>query len=373
MENIQQYQRAVTPTMGAASNDNAKVRGKMLSYSTRRGVGTNSDSSSTRGQQQQHLPQPVQTQRVPRNSGNSLKSLHIGQSLEISGQSKPVSGNRVPISNSRPDIYGIGTHEVTKEFNKISSYLPHQDLEPLSDSVPPDGVLFARYKSRPGSLVVFRLHDERARNPERLNLDRRQLDICPHLEQEQRLRLLNFQNNNIRLIQNLENLPNLIFLDLYNNKLSTLEGSLSSVRGLRVLMVGKNRISEISNITSLKKLDVLDLHSNDISEIQGLDGLQDLRVLNLAGNCIPIVHNISMLSSLTELNLRRNSIEQVLELDQIPSLQRVFLSHNHISLERNIRCLYSLKLLIELSLDANPIAEENPDDYRILIIGRIPR
>jgi hypothetical protein len=35
--------------------------------------------------------------------------------------------------------------------------------------------------------------------------------------------------------------------------------------------------------------------------------------------------------------------------------------------------LYSLHLLIELSLDANPIAEESPDEYRILIIGRIPR
>ena len=50
--------------------------------------------------------------------------------------------------------------------------------------------------------------------------------------QEQRLRLLNFQNNNIRLIQNLENLPNLIFLDLYNNKITTLEGSVSSVKGI---------------------------------------------------------------------------------------------------------------------------------------------
>jgi Leucine-rich repeat (LRR) protein len=118
---------------------------------------------------------------------------------------------------------------------------------------------------------------------------------------------------------------------------------------------------------------VLDLHSNEITAIQGLDGLQDLRVLNLAGNCIRTVHNISMLSSLTELNLRRNNIDQVLELDRIPSLQRVFLSHNHIALERNIMCLYSLKLLIELSLDANPIADESPDDYRLLIIGRIPR
>ncbi len=103
------------------------------------------------------------------------------------------------------------------------------------------------------------------------------------LEHEQRLRLLNFQNNNIKAIQNLENLPNLIFLDLYNNRLTSLEGPLATIRGLRVLMAGKNRIGAISNLTHLRKLDVLDLHSNDIRVVEGLDGLTDLRVLNLAG------------------------------------------------------------------------------------------
>jgi hypothetical protein len=52
----------------------------------------------------------------------------------------------------------------------------------------------------------------------------------------------------------------------------------SAVKGLRVLMAGKNRISAISNLAQLRKLDVLDLHSNDIHEIQGLHGLTDLRV-----------------------------------------------------------------------------------------------
>ena len=86
-----------------------------------------SSETSGRGQQAQHIPQPGQNQRMPRHSVNGLKSLHIGQSLEISGQSKPVGGNRV-----RQDIYCSDT---SKEFQKISSYLPHQDLEPLSDSV----------------------------------------------------------------------------------------------------------------------------------------------------------------------------------------------------------------------------------------------
>jgi Leucine-rich repeat (LRR) protein len=43
---------------------------------------------------------------------------------------------------------------------------------------------------------------------------------------ELRLRLLNFQNNAIRSIQNLENLPNLIFLDLYVSVLSVYQSRL---------------------------------------------------------------------------------------------------------------------------------------------------
>lgn len=148
MENIQQYQRAVTPTMGpgASTSDNAKVRGKMLSYSTRRGGAVVSgESGTTRGQQLQQQPQATQSshthqhpQRVPRTSVNSLKSLNIGQSLEISGQSKPVSGNRAQVSSSsRQDMLygGLISGDMAREFSKMSAYLPHQDLEPLSDSV----------------------------------------------------------------------------------------------------------------------------------------------------------------------------------------------------------------------------------------------
>lgn len=212
--------------------------------------------------------------------------------------------------------------------------------------------------------------------------------MCPHLELETRLRLLNFQNNNIRHIRNVDHLNHLIFLDMYNNKLTSLDGPLSNIMGLRVLMAGKNRISNISNLTQLKKLDVLDLHSNCISEITGLHTLTELRVLNLAGNKISTIQNMSKLVSLTELNLRRNLIQEVRELNQLPALQRVFLSHNVIQAYEDIQCLFHMPSLIELSLDGNPIsqnqqsAQEDSKDreskgvlnrmYRTYIIEHVP-
>ena len=79
---------------------------------------------------------------------------------------------------------------------------------------------------------MYRSPAEKLADPERLNLDRRGLTSCPVLEGEERLRLLNYQNNAISSIGNLRGLPNLIFLDLYNNAIERISG-LSPVRTLR--------------------------------------------------------------------------------------------------------------------------------------------
>ena len=56
-------------------------------------------------------------------------------------------------------------------------------------------------------------------NPERLNLDRRGLQNCCIIEGEDKLRLLNYESNSITTISNMVHMPNLIFLDLYNNQI----------------------------------------------------------------------------------------------------------------------------------------------------------
>ena len=56
---------------------------------------------------------------------------------------------------------------------------------------------------------------------------------------------------------------NLIFLDLYDNRIERISG-LANLVNLRVLMLGKNRISKIENLENLVHLDVLDLHGNQV-------------------------------------------------------------------------------------------------------------
>mgnify|MGYP003329260361 CR=1 FL=1 len=59
--------------------------------------------------------------------------------------------------------------------------------------------------------MVYRKPSERNANPDRLNLDKRDLTHMPLLEGEERLRLLNLQHNHVSKIENLVSLPALIF------------------------------------------------------------------------------------------------------------------------------------------------------------------
>ncbi|RXM98534.1 Leucine-rich repeat-containing protein 49 [Acipenser ruthenus] len=229
---------------------------------------------------------------------------------------------------------------------------------PLSPKLAYANEHFVKSLFKPGTPVFLRSPEDSAANPDRLDLDRRNLLVCPLLEGEENLRLLNFQHNLISEIQHLSHLRRLIFLDLYDNHITEISG-LSALTSLRVLMLGTNRISRISGLESLSKLDVLDLHGNQIYKMENLSHLLELRVLNLAGNNIVCVEELKGLNSLIELNLRRNHITTVRDVDCLPSLQRLFLSCNTITNFEDIACLSGSPSLTEVSLDENPIAQES--------------
>ncbi|XP_072050713.1 leucine-rich repeat-containing protein 49-like isoform X2 [Amphiura filiformis] len=227
----------------------------------------------------------------------------------------------------------------------------------VSSHIPGEKIVFAESPAYPGIPIVYRTPEERSANPDRLNLDRRRLTICPMLEGEDQLRLLNFQHNSIHKIEHLASLRRLIFLDLYDNQIEEISG-LGALKALRVLMLGKNRIRKIENLNTLSKLDVLDLHGNQISKIENISHLEELRVLNLAGNEIVHVNNLTGMESLTELNLRRNKIMTMSEGDKLSSLQRLFLSFNNITCFDDISCISDSPSLAEVSLDGNPFSQD---------------
>ncbi|OMJ83705.1 hypothetical protein SteCoe_14384 [Stentor coeruleus] len=266
-----------------------------------------------------------------------------GKSLNIGVKKLPIAPGAIKYDPSK-----ISTNETDERYQYL---LKRAIIRRVEND---DKIIFAELPGLPGVLVVYRKPSERNSNPERLNLDRRELTQMPLLEGEERLRLLNYQHNFISKIENLLSLPNLIFLDLYNNQIKEIN-SLHTVPTLRVLMLGKNLIDKIKNLNGLTKLDVLDLHSNKIVKIENVSHLQELRVLNLANNQIQVVDNLEGLLALTELNLRRNLIDNVKSINVLPKLQRVFLSNNKIDRFENLECLSQCISLSELALDGNPI------------------
>ncbi|ORY47054.1 L domain-like protein [Rhizoclosmatium globosum] len=220
---------------------------------------------------------------------------------------------------------------------------------------------------RPEDIPFQRAEDERELNPERINLNRKSLQSCVILSNEERLRLLNYQTNSITKIEHLDNLRNLVFLDFYNNAIEKIEG-LDYLSNLRVLMLGRNKIQKIEGLESLSKLDVLDLHANQITTVENLEPLTSLRVLNLEDNSINTLHKLPI-PTLAELNLKRNQIQTIHGIQSLVNLKRLVLSNNSVASFENIIDLLLSTTLLELSLEGNPITADQY--YRLILANRI--
>nr|XP_048279447.1 leucine-rich repeat-containing protein 49 isoform X3 [Myodes glareolus] len=254
--------------------------------------------------------------------------------------------------------------KLNRETPSFPGRLLQHDLERNYSSRQGDHINLVS-SSMPPFPILQRSSEEKILYSDRLTLERQKLTVCPIIDGEEHLRLLNFQHNFITRIQNISNLQRLIFLDLYDNQIEEISG-LSTLRSLRVLLLGKNRIKKISNLENLKNLDVLDLHGNQITKIENVNHLCDLRVLNLARNLLSHVDNLNGLDSLTELNLRHNQITSVRDVDNLPCLQRLFLSFNNISSFDSVSCLAESTSLSDITFDGNPIAQESWYKHTVL-------
>jgi len=246
---------------------------------------------------------------------------------------------------ARPSDAEQGTLAGTRAGNSSQPPLHGNSL-----AGPSDGIVVTDAN---GATIVYRTKAARSADLERLNLDNRNLNSIPIFEQENSLRLLNFQHNVITQINtNLAGMENLVFLDLYDNKLTKI-ANLSPLVNLRVLMLGKNSIQKLSGLDQLTRLDVLDMHRNKLSQIEGLDKLLALRVLNLATNKLVKVENLETLSSLSELNLRRNRIRSISGLSNLVKLRHLFLSDNRLQSLEALNEVFQCADVVELTLDGN--------------------
>nr|BAA90984.1 unnamed protein product [Homo sapiens] len=283
-------------------------------------------------------------------SGRAANNVNCGLHLVIQTSSLPEK-NKVEF-------------KLNKDTSSFPGRLLQHDLERNYSSRQGDHINLVS-SSLSSFPILQRSSEEKILYSDRLSLERQKLTVCPIINGEDHLRLLNFQHNFITRIQNISNLQKLISLDLYDNQIEEISG-LSTLRCLRVLLLGKNRIKKISNLENLKSLDVLDLHGNQITKIENINHLCELRVLNLARNFLSHVDNLNGLDSLTELNLRHNQITFVRDVDNLPCLQHLFLSFNNISSFDSVSCLADSSSLSDTTFDGNPIAQESWYKHTVL-------
>lgn len=124
--------------------------------------------------------------------------------FNIQGTNAKVISNRPGVSNPTaghpvPDVgvYGSNSNlvnnqkinvETNEEDERYRYLLKNGIVRRVEDE---DKIIFAELPQIPGVLVVYRKPSERTANPDRLNLDKRDLTHMPLLEGEERLRLLN--------------------------------------------------------------------------------------------------------------------------------------------------------------------------------------
>jgi leucine-rich repeat-containing protein 49 len=323
------------------------------------------DFSLLQYQQQQQQQQQQQSQQ---SSPCQFNSETLPRKRTTSNRLQSGSNFKL-VNESNKFLEDILAHS-KRSLKQTGALQTHQNAptSPPSQMVSSASSVASSIQLPPSCIVINRTLDEKILFPDKLILERRNLTSCPVIEGEDDLKLINYQHNQIKQINNLDQMKSLIFLDLYDNRIEKMS-SISSLLNLRVLMLGKNRIEKIESLKELVFLDILDLHGNEITKVENLNHLRELRVLNLAANQIKCVENIRGLDSLVELNLRRNQIDDINELEYCPKLQRLFLSYNEITSLANIKNFNAISNIQELALDNNPLSSER--NYKRNIIGQL--
>lgn len=177
-----------------------------------------------------------------------------------------------------------------------------------------------------------------------LDLTHNRLKAITNVSGLAQLHTLILRQNLLTEVSGLDELPSLRKLDLYDNQIEVIgSSSLSSLRGLLYLDVSFNQLRKLENLENLVQLEELYACSNKITEMSGLEALVNLRTLELGSNRIREIGGLDTLVQLRALWLGRNKIAQVRNLEPVANSLRV------LSLQANrLRTIHGLDALVNL-------------------------
>ncbi|XP_032591383.1 nischarin [Drosophila grimshawi] len=162
-------------------------------------------------------------------------------------------------------------------------------------------------------------------------------------------------------------------LDLTGNLLTQIDGSVRTAPKLRRLILEQNRIRNVHNLAELPHLQLLSLSGNLIAEcVDWHLSMGNLVTLKLAQNKIKTLNGLRKLLSLVNLDLSCNLIEQLDEVDfvaNLPLLETLRLTGNPLagSVDYRPRVLARFhERAAEISLDNEPGTQQELDTALVL-------
>jgi Leucine-rich repeat (LRR) protein len=144
-----------------------------------------------------------------------------------------------------------------------------------------------------------------------------------------RLKTLDIGHNLLSSLPSLERLQALEILYIHDNRLGSLPGWLSELRGLTYLNAAENGLTSVPDLAGLTRLLELRLMHNSLSSLPSLPG--SLRELHLRGNAFTSVPEaVRGLAELRVLDLRANRLAGRLPewLAELPRLEKLDLRWN---------------------------------------------
>ncbi|KAI7802344.1 putative leucine-rich repeat and IQ domain-containing protein 1 [Triplophysa rosa] len=169
------------------------------------------------------------------------------------------------------------------------------------------------------------------------------------------LKVLLLGKNQLTNIHGLDDAENLQVLQLSHNNISRIRG-LGALKVLQRLLVDHNQLLSMRGLNEMYTLLHLDCSYNHLSHVEGLENCALLNTLELRGNSLtqlPVLHNHVLLR---DLSLDDNLISSIRDLESywLPLLQNLSLAHNSIT---DLIPLLDLMSLRTLNISQNCLSD----------------
>lgn len=196
-----------------------------------------------------------------------------------------------------------------------------------------------------------------------LNLSNNKIDSIKGFENFKELLYLNFYNNSITIIEDLQQLCKLEILILSQNKIVKL--SEISNCNLKILNLISNQITKIKGLEKLKNLEEIYLTLNHIKEIDGFDNLKNLKILKIDFNYLTEVDFLAFRNcNLEYLDLRNNWIVKIKNTVILKQIKQINLMFNQIREMEAIKEIVNFKPINLINVEGNPFLKETGLELR---------